>query len=233
MSRSWRTLTLALFLLGWALAAPAEEPAVTGAPATSGDEAPGAGLFGAGVVLGFKAGGGLGQLTSPLGASLVAELELGYTLPLPEPVGRDLQLFLAGQYIGPSVSETVSEPDPRLPGDGTWSYSVTLQQAILALGVLYRLPLGPEWLRPYLSAGARLTLSRAVVSGDAEGEPFGENEETATDLGGQGALGAELALGPGALLLELQFGYAPLDGKVFQNTNSGALAFALGYRLFF
>lgn len=189
------------------------------------------GLAGVGLVAGLKVGAGLGQVTSDFGASFVGELELGYTLPLPEPVGRDLQLFVSASYAGPSTQDSVSGEDERLPGG--WSYEVTLQQLVVTPGLLYRIPIPSlGWLRPYVAAGARIYLTRTEVSGQAAGEPFGDHEETATDYGGYGALGGDLFLGPGSLLLEIQFGYAPVDGYVLRDTNAGSLNFALGYRIF-
>lgn len=254
---SWRNVLLILAAVAWpwsALAEPMSPPAEEDLVWTTPEEAPGVvelsqneainedipqdspiyaegGIFGAGVVVGLKVGGGFGQVTSPFGASFVGELELGYTLPLPEPVGRDFQLFLSGQYSGPSSSES-SLTDPRLPGDGTWSYDVTLHQAILTFGVLYRIPVPLDWLRPYAAAGGRLSMSLAQVTGNSADMPFGDSEETATDFGGYGALGADFFVGPGAVLVELQFGYVPVDGTILENTNSGALNVGLGYRFF-
>ncbi|MBM4362708.1 MAG: hypothetical protein FJ104_08505 [Deltaproteobacteria bacterium] len=51
-------------------------------------------------------------------------------------------------------------------------------------------------------------------------------------FGFYGALGGELHVGPGAVLLEVQTGYAAVDGFVLRDTNVGALNAALGYRLF-
>jgi hypothetical protein len=45
--------------------------------------------------------------------------------------------------------------------------------------------------------------------------------------------GAELFVGPGALLAELSFGWASVNSFVLRNTNLGALNLAVGYRLMF
>ena len=208
------------------------EDSVEVGPAGDGPIYESGGLFGVGLVIAPKVGGGFGQLTSDLGTSFVGELELGYTLPLPEPVNRDIEIFLAGQYAGPSAADTVYVADPRLPGDGTWSYDLTLQQVNLTLGLLYRIPVPADWVRPYVAAGGRMVLSRTEVSGKSNGMPYGDNEETATDFGGYGALGADFFVGPGSILFEVQFAYAAIDGTVLQNTNAGALNLALGYRFF-
>jgi len=98
--------------------------------------------------------------------------------------------------------------------------------------VIYRLPLAIDFVRPYAALGGRAYLMRTTINGKAGSESFGENEETATNFGVFGALGAELHIGPGAILLELQTGYAKIDGFVLRDTSAGSLNVALGYRLF-
>lgn len=189
------------------------------------------GLADLGLVLGVKAGAAFGQPFGDLGTSVLAELELGYNLPLPDPVGRDLGLFFSAQYAAPGA-EGRGEADARLPDGAPAEYTLTERQAVLTLGVIYRIPVPGDLIRPYAAAGGRVYLLRTEIESEAGGESFGAHEETATQLGPYGALGAELYLGPGALLLELQVGYATLDGAVFDDHNTGALGLALGYRLF-
>jgi hypothetical protein len=184
-----------------------------------------------GVVLGAKLGGGLGQVTSEFGASYVLELELGYMLPLPKPVGRSFELFVTGQYMRPSTTGTTTADDPRLPGDGTLHYDVAEQELALTLGVLYRLPLPIDLLMPYAAAGARLYMLRSTVTGSGGGQALGTTEETSSEAGAYFALGADFFLGPGALLAELQFAYGGVDRFVLRDTNVGTLNLAVGYRL--
>jgi hypothetical protein len=123
----------------------------------------------------------------------LSELEVGYTLPFIE---RALAGFVPGAYPQPSA-EGHDLRDSRLPGPAT--YAMTQQELMLTLGATYRLHLPTPLLRPYASVGPRLLLMRTHTKGSAGDEPFGE---TATKLGLYAALGAELYLGPGALLLE-------------------------------
>ena len=213
-------LAAALLCLG--VAAPAAEAAT---PHEGG------GLAELGLVLGAKTGASFGQAFSELGTSFVGELEIGYTLPLPAPLGRDFEILLALQYAGPSAEGTGS-PDERLPAGAALDYELTEQQLVLTLAALYRVPIGSDLIRPYVAAGVRSYFLRTEIEASAEGEAFGAHEETATSLGPYGALGGELFLGPGALLLELQVGYATLDGTIFADHNVGALNTVLGYRLF-
>ena len=184
-----------------------------------------------GLVAGAKVGAGFGQPFGPFGAALVPELEVGYALPA---LDGDLVPFIAASYAAPRTeSEAEADEHERLPGDGVMRYDIVHQQLVLTLGARYFLPVGPEAISPYAAGGARLYLMRTQVSAEAGGEDFGYNEETDTRLGLHLALGTEMALGPGAALLELGMGYARIDGYVLRDTNAGAMTVAVGYRLFF
>jgi hypothetical protein len=192
------------------------------------------GLAGLGIVIGAKpAGLGLSQPFSALGTSYTGELELGWLLPV---LNRSIQVFFSGQYSAPGAKGgEIADPfgpngEPRVPG--TMSYQVTVQQLRLTLGGVYRLPLAIPLFRPYGGLGGRMYLMRTRVDGSAGLEPFGRNQETATKLGLVGLLGGELHVGPGAVLLELQIGYAAIDGYIMRDTNAAALDLLLGYRIF-
>jgi len=158
------------------------------------------------------------------------ELELEYLLPLPKPVNHSLGLFASAGYTQPKTDGSEGEPDPRLPGDGVLKYEVTQQQVMLSFGALYRIPVGLDFMMPYGGVGARVYMQKSKVTASGGGESFGENDETQTDVGLLVLGGVDFFLGPGALLAEIQFGYAGLDGFVMRNTNTGALNIAVGYR---
>jgi hypothetical protein len=183
-----------------------------------------------GLALGAKLGGGIGAPLSELGATPVFEVELGYFLPLGDPIGRSLELFVSGQYAQPKLDGRTSEADDRLPADGIASYELTQQQLTLTLGALYHIPVGSDLLMPYGGLGGRMYLLNTKVTGEAGGEAFGENEETQTDFGLLVVAGLDVFAGPGALLAELQLGWAGVDGYVLRDTNVGALQLVLGYR---
>ncbi|WP_168210531.1 porin family protein [Persicimonas caeni] len=187
------------------------------------------GLSGLGLVIGAKVGGGFPQLTSEFDTTFTGELELGYTLPV---LDRSIEVFLSGQYAAPSSEETEAGPDERLPGDGTWSYEATMHQVVLTLGGLYRLDVGSDLVVPYGALGGRMYLWQTDVDGEADGQPFGEYEEQDTDFGGYAALGADFFLGPGSLLVEVQFGYASVDNFILRDTDTGSLNAVIGYRMF-
>jgi hypothetical protein len=183
------------------------------------------GLAGTGLVVGAKVGAGLSQPFGDLGTSFITELELGYVLPV---LDHSFQLLLSGAYTQPHAEGTVD--DARLAGKA--SYSVTQQQAMVTLGVLYRVPLANDLVRPYAAVGPRLFAMRSKVKGSVGEQAFGENEETTTQFGVWGALGTEFHFGPGALLLEVSLAWAKIDGYVLRDTSAGALGGSIGYRLF-
>jgi len=181
-----------------------------------------------GLVLGAKVGGGLGQPFSKFGATPVVELELGYMLP---PLHRSFELFVSGQYAQPGISGVTSQADPRLPGDGRIHYDLTQQEIALSLGALYRIDVGTKLLMPYGGVAGRMYLLNTQIKGTAGGQSYGDNNETRNAFGLSLLGGVELYLGPGALLGELSFGWASVNGFILRNTNLGALSLAVGYRL--
>jgi hypothetical protein len=181
-----------------------------------------------GLLLGGKVGGGPGKPWSDFGATPVFELELGYALP---PLHRAIQLFFTGQYTQPGMSSTSGTKDPRLPGNGLVSYDVLQQELTLSFGGLYRFDVGSKQVMPYGGVGARMYLLDTKVKGSVSGQAYGRNEETQTRVGLLLLGGAELYVGPGALLAELSFGWASVNSFVLRNTNLGALNLAVGYRL--
>ncbi len=184
------------------------------------------GLAGAGLVLGAKAGGGFSQAFGDLGSSFLTQLEIGYTLPV---MHRSLEVFVAGGYTQPKATGK-NINDSRLPGPA--SYTLKQQEAMVDLGLRYRVRLDNPWLRPYAALGPRLYMTRTQISGRAGGQSFGNNSETQTRAGVFGAVGGEFYLGPGALLVELSMAWAKLDGYVMRNTSMGAMGASLGYRIF-
>ena len=187
------------------------------------------GLAGIGLVVGLKTGGEFSQGLGDLAPSLVGELELGYTLPV---LQRSFQIFASGRYTKPEVVSTMELSDTRLADEGRYTYEVAHEQAVVTLGLLYRLPLSNSWFRPYAALGARAYFSRVEISGSGQGAAFGTNEETSTEAGFYSALGTEFFVGPGAIVGEFQFGYSKLDGFIVRDSNTGAGNFLVGYRLF-
>jgi hypothetical protein len=188
-------------------------------------------LASGGPVVGAHLGASFGQPFGDLGTGFAGQLEFGWVLDLPAPIDRDFQLVLAGQYAGPSASGDGAEPDPRLPGGSALSYDLTERQAIVDLGVLYRLPFGAT-IRPTAGLGARMFLTRTELTARAGGSTIPAREETATHFGLFASGGAEWSLGPGAISAQVQLGYGGETGGTIRNANLGSLAVLAGYRHF-
>jgi hypothetical protein len=184
-----------------------------------------------GVIIGAKLGAGLGAFNDA-GVSYAAELELGYLLPLPDPVRHALQLFAASGYTAPRL-EGHTASDARLPGDGVAHYTIDQRVLSVTVGLLGRLPLHSELVAPYLALGYRGLFIASQVQGDVAGHAFGTNTEHGYEHGLYAALGVDVFLGPGALLAELQCTYAGRDTFVQRDTNVGSLQLLVGYRLMF
>ena len=182
-----------------------------------------------GLVLGGKVGAGFG--VSGLGATPVFELELGYAPDLGASLGHSIEIFLIGQYAQPGTDGSGAEPDPRLPGAGGFSYEVTEQMLSLSLGGLYRFDVSSDLLMPYGGLGGRMYMLRTKSKGEADGQALGESEETKTAVGLVILGGVDVFVGPGALLAELSFGWAPVDAYILRDTDLGALSLSVGYRV--
>jgi hypothetical protein len=212
----------------------AEQPAaVASAPAktpSSETLAERGGTFGIGLVIAPKVGGGLGSiLLAGTGADLTASLELGYTLPLPQPIGRDIEVFGDVGYSGPSTQQTINANDPRLPSP-SFHYTLTEHQLAVTWGALYRIPIGVDFIQPNAGLGLRTVWSDTIANADSGGKPFGTTEETAFDVGVDVRVGADFYVGPGSILAELGFSWVPANRFILQNTTTTALGLAVGYR---
>ncbi len=193
------------------------------------------GLMGIGLAAGAKLGGGFGAPFNQLDTAFVGELEVGYNLPF---LKRSFGVFLAGQYVRPTMSDSgivdtygASADGSRLPGDA--SYELTQQQAVMTLGATYRVPLNIPMFRPYVALGGRYVMMSTQIAARSGDESFGTNTEYGKAFGFYGAAGGELHLGPGAALLELQWSRVRVaDQYVLRHTNVSALNLALGYRFF-
>ncbi|MSP71864.1 MAG: hypothetical protein EXR76_06740 [Myxococcales bacterium] len=190
-----------------------------------------AGFAKVGLVLTPKIGVGIHQVFSPLETAVLTELELGYTLPLPAPLNRDLQVLLSGGYTSPKAQGT-GDPDGRLPGGLAPRFQLEQSQAHLTIGALYRIPLPTQKVRPFVALGLRTFMIETVVTGSAGEESFGQHTETGTDVGLYSALGLDYFFEPFAVMAEVQLDYAGQDRRVMTDTGQGGIVTLLGVRLF-
>lgn len=181
-----------------------------------------------GLTVGVKAGLDAAQPFNDLGLAPAVELEIGYVLPA---VDRSIQILVAAQWAPPAGDDALIA-DARLPGEGVARYDVEQQHLRLSLGALYRLTLDGT-IRPYGGLGLRAWLINTTMTASAAGEPFGEYTEASTEIGGFALLGAEWHVSIGALLFEVQGGWAGQDRTIFESSAVGTLSGSLGWRFFF
>lgn len=176
---------------------------------------------------GLLVAGLLPQVVSKLGTSFVVSVEGAYLLPVAD---RRLGITLDVGYSRPT--RDVGADDVRLAG-GSYDVTVTDEELMTGLGLVYRIWPPEAWLNVYGRAAGVLHLQRSSVDGDSDGTALGVNEEQKTAFGGLAAAGAELLLGPGAASAELAFSFADLNHEITGNASTGGLALRLGYRFLF
>ena len=175
----------------------------------------------------LKAGGHFPQLTSQLGTSFDGVLKLGYGLL----DSKQLQLFVDVGYSQPS--QTVTGHDPRLGTDGAdFQSTLTLRDWASSVGAAWFFSPPSEALTPYAGAGLRVHFLTAVTEGSA-GSGFGRYTETDTRFGAVAFAGVGYRAGPGRILGELSFSFAPIDERLTGASNAGALSALVGYGVMF
>lgn len=177
------------------------------------------------LVIGAEVGPIFPQPFSALDTHVAFGLELGYRLPFAE---QRLEIMLDAGYSPPHNSFKLVRVEK---GD---AYNATLAEEELHFS------LGPrvhvmERSSPWnvtIAAGGRLFLLRSYSNGSRGGENFAEFYEQSTKLGFFAALGGEYILGPGALFLDVDLGYAKLDHKITGDSSTGNITPTIGYRFF-
>lgn len=118
--------------------------------------------------------------------------------------------------------------DPRVDG-GTYSWKLTQKELTLTPAITYRYT-GLGKLVPYIAVGPRIYMLQSVVEGAVGNSTISETREQSTKVGLGIPLGLDYRIGPGALLGELLFEWAPLNHTATGNTNTAGLSLHLGYR---
>jgi len=195
------------------------EPSDSSAHESTSDQAP---PHRAGVLLGAKVGG-----VVPFGGlnpNARVGLEAGYVFPFAR---GSFGAALDVDFAAPKTSGTKTE-DPRVPGD-KYYWHITEQELQLMPILMYRIT-AIKAVTPYIGIGPRIFLLRSTVRGDSGGAKISETTEESTKVGLGIPLGAEVPLGPGALIGELLFEYGSLDHRATGNSNTGGLNLLVGYR---
>lgn len=214
---------LGLITLLLAFPARAEEPEL--APLVASPAEGPSGDVGPGVAVAVKLGGDVPSLFSGLEPTYQLEIEGGVLL-----LARKLELDVSLGYSRPPARHTSS--DVRLEGA---DYSWVLTQEIVSLGALvrYRFLDGQRPFNVYVAAGPRLHFLTTRVNGQSGGAELGESVQYTAAPGVAAMFGAELSVGPGRALAELDLSAGPLSGLVTGQTSAGGLGLVIGYRLLF
>jgi hypothetical protein len=152
-------------------------------------------------------------------------VELGYAFGSK----RRFMTYLEASYTVPTADGKGT--DARVPGE-TWKWEIWQKQLVLQPTFAYRMTAFSPSLTPYVGIGPRVYFLETVTEGSADGEALGTTSEQSTKLGIGLPLGIEWKLGPGNVLGEFQFQWAPLDHRITGETNLGAATLFLGYRAY-
>jgi hypothetical protein len=156
-----------------------------------------------------------------------AGIELGYIFPA---LDRSLGALLQVEYSVPSAEGNMDQSfgQERVPGGGFRS-QLLQKELVLQPTFLYRMTSLFDSITPFVGLGLRVYLLESIITAKAEDETIEETTERSTEFGGGLPIGAEFALGPGALTGEVMLQWGPLS-HLLSGHLSGVSAFA-GYRV--
>jgi hypothetical protein len=155
-------------------------------------------------------------------------LDLGYVFP---GTGRTIGAYLGTEYTAPRSDGTGTDPgDPERVAGGTYEWKLRQKQLVFQPTFLYRFNWLTDAVVPFVGIGPRLYLLESKVTGSAGGRTIKATEERSTKFGFGIPVGAEVPLGPGGLMAELLFQWAPLDHETTGDTHLAGLSLFLGYR---
>jgi hypothetical protein len=175
------------------------------------------------LVVGGEFGAIFPQPFTSLGTHVAFGIELGYRLPF---WGQRLEIMADVGYSPPSNSFTENRTGTQ------YDAKVRAKELHFSLGPRFRLMDRASPWNITIAAGGRLYLLETTSNGSRGGNDFAEFKEKSTQLGGFLALGGEYVLGPGAVFLDVDFGYAKMPHEITGDASTGNLSTTLGYRFF-
>jgi hypothetical protein len=156
-----------------------------------------------------------------------AGTELGYLFPA---LDGGLGALLQVEYRGPVTEGGADESLAGARATGGRFRSQLLQkELVLQPTFLYRMTSLFDSITPFVGLGLRVYLLESIITLKANDETLEQTTERSTEFGGGLPIGAEFALGPGALTGEVMLQWGPLS-HLLAGRLSGASAFAC-YRL--
>jgi hypothetical protein len=181
-----------------------------------GDEQKGA------LLLAGKLGGN--KELNDLGLFVAGAIEVGYVFGGTK---RRIGALLDVAYTAP-----LAEGDAKDARLTTGEYHWELRQKMLTLQptFLYRLTRMVEPIVPYAGIGPRIFLLQSVTRGKSGDATFPDTKEQSTKFGLGIPLGAEYRLGPGGVLLEVAFQWAPITHETTGEASLAGFHLWLGYR---
>jgi len=176
-------------------------------------------------------GGKLGGIGSRGGVDSFARggIELGSVLPS---LGRGLGALLQLEYSGLTSAASVDEWSARervLSGGYRWQ--LLQKELVLQPTFLYRITSLFDSITPFVGVGLRVYLLESIIMSRAEDQTVEQSTERSTELGGGLPIGAEFALGPGALTGEVMLEWGPLKHLITGATYRGGVSACAGYRV--
>jgi hypothetical protein len=136
-------------------------------------------------------------------------------------LGGSLFLLCGAGWFGNQIEAACAQG----PGGCGDNLDMSVHAVPLFLGLSYRIENGSRWT-PTISAGAAAVWSQVTATPSFQAEI----KESAIAPAGFARAGIELLLGPGGILLEVGYLYAPWPGSDVISGPLGGLSARLGYR---
>lgn len=175
------------------------------------------------LVVGGEVGAIFPQPFTSLGSHVAFGVELGYRLPF---WGQRLEIMADAGYSPPANSFTDKQTS------ATYDATARSKELHFSLGPRFHFMDRSSPWNITLAAGGRLFLLESTSNGSRGDNKFAEYREQSTQMGFFAALGGEYVLGPGAIFLDVDFGYAKMPHTITGDSNTGNLSTTLGYRFF-
>jgi hypothetical protein len=156
-------------------------------------------------------------------------IELGYVFPT---LNRGLGAYLQVEYSVPTTEGSVNESfTPERVPSGGYDWKLVQKELVLQPTFLYRMTWLSDSITPFVGLGLRVYLLESITTAEAGDQTIEQTTERSTKWGGGLPIGAEFALGPGALTGEVLLQWGPLKHTLTGATHLGGVSVFAGYRM--